>query len=152
MKLERILVPVDFSSCSLEAAEAAAALAGPHGARIVLLYIPELPGPIKADALIQPTPGAEPIPLIDFYTLRAEEKFKPYRAALGDHLEATRVVPGKKPADLILQIAEELGVDMIVMGTHGRQGMQRLLMGSVTEAVIRGTARPVLVIRGSEPA
>jgi nucleotide-binding universal stress UspA family protein len=59
---------------------------------------------------------------------------------------AQRLLCGK-PADEIVRCAEEEGVDMIVMGTHGRRGLSRLLMGSVSEAVVRRAPCPVLTIK-----
>jgi nucleotide-binding universal stress UspA family protein len=50
-------------------------------------------------------------------------------------------------AEDILRVAEEKNVDLIVMATHGRSGVRRLVLGSVTEKVIRATARPVLTVR-----
>jgi nucleotide-binding universal stress UspA family protein len=56
------------------------------------------------------------------------------------------------PAEEILRAAEEEGADLIVMGTHGRGGLSRLLMGSVAEAVMRKALCPVLTVRGPIPA
>ena len=55
-------------------------------------------------------------------------------------------------ASEILRVAEEVGADLIVMGTHGRSGVGRLLMGSEAEAVLRRAGCPVLVIKGHVPA
>jgi nucleotide-binding universal stress UspA family protein len=52
-----------------------------------------------------------------------------------------------EPAEEIIRFAKEENVDMIVMGTHGRTGFSRLLMGSVTEQVVRGAPCPVLTIK-----
>ena len=59
---------------------------------------------------------------------------------------SVRVEAGE-PSDLILQVAKEGRVDLIVMGTHGRTGLSRLLIGSVAEAVLRRSTCPVLTIR-----
>jgi nucleotide-binding universal stress UspA family protein len=53
--------------------------------------------------------------------------------------------------DLINQAATELGVDLIVMGTHGRRGVTRVLMGSVAETVVRSAPCPVLTVRSHKP-
>lgn len=149
-KVRRILVPVDFSACSMAATRAALTLAQGLKAEVVLLHIPELPGAVEPDALIHPEPGAPEIPLTEFFRQRAEVEFVPYREVLGATLTDTRVVPARRPEEVIISVADDLDADMIVMGTHGRRGLQRWLMGSVTERVLRETARPVLVIRGGE--
>ncbi len=61
----------------------------------------------------------------------------------------TRVVVDYDPAPAILEVAEEVGADLLVVGTHGRGGLSRVLLGSVADKVIRGTTRAVLVHRGS---
>lgn len=70
---------------------------------------------------------------------------------LDDHEAETRVRVEYHPAPAILQIAEDVDAELIVLGTHGRGGLRRLLLGSVADKVIRGTHRPVLVHRGVGP-
>jgi nucleotide-binding universal stress UspA family protein len=67
---------------------------------------------------------------------------------LGQRTVETRVRVDYHPAPAILETAEDYGADLIVLGTHGRGGLRRLLLGSVADKVIRGTHRPVLVHRG----
>ena len=54
-------------------------------------------------------------------------------------------------AEEVLRVADDVGADLIVMGTHGRTGLGRVLMGSVAEAVLRGSRCPVLVVKGPIP-
>jgi nucleotide-binding universal stress UspA family protein len=61
----------------------------------------------------------------------------------------TAVVHGR-PHEVIVDYAEQHGVDLVVMGTHGRHGVQRFLLGSVTERVVRTSSIPVLTVRGEE--
>jgi nucleotide-binding universal stress UspA family protein len=63
----------------------------------------------------------------------------------------TRLTDGD-PAGEILVVAKKLGCSLIVMGTHGRSGLGRLLMGSVAEAVVRGASCPVLAVKSSVAA
>jgi universal stress protein A len=56
------------------------------------------------------------------------------------------------PAEMILRVAEEVHADLIVMGTHGRTGLSRLLMGSVAEQVVRRAPCPVLTMKAPFPA
>ena len=58
--------------------------------------------------------------------------------------------PGKSIPSAILEVAHDLGADLIVIGTHGRRGFNRLLMGSVAEQVVRLSTLPVLLVRGSD--
>lgn len=69
-------------------------------------------------------------------------------AWLGDRSTELRVQVDYHPAPAILEVAEEEDVDLITVGTHGRGGLRRLVLGSVADKVIRGTHRPVLVHRG----
>jgi nucleotide-binding universal stress UspA family protein len=147
MQLKRILVPMDFSHSALAAAREAADLARLSGGKIILLNVPELPSSIGLDTLINPSPGAPGIPLREYFARKADADFADLKAELGDLIEAVRIRPNRKPAIEIIAEAEEQDVDLIVMGTHGRQGLQRLLMGSVTETVLRQSLRPVMVIR-----
>lgn len=70
------------------------------------------------------------------------------RQWLGDRPTEVRVQVDYHPAPAILELAEEEAVDLIALGTHGRGGLRRLVLGSVADKVIRGTHRPVLVHRG----
>ena len=71
-------------------------------------------------------------------------------AAKKDGLKAKSVVSEGNPADAIIEYAEKNGVDLIVMSTHGRSGVTRFAMGSVTDKVIRTAVQPVLVVTPAE--
>lgn len=146
MQLDTILVPIDFSESSLAAARSAASLARLSGGTLVLLHVPELPGGIGLDTLINPAPGEPGIPLREYFARKADKDFAALKAELGELVSAVRIRPSRKPAVEIVAEADAQDADMIVMGSHGRVGFQRLLMGSVTESVLRETTRPVLVI------
>lgn len=141
VSVERILVPVDFSDCSLEALEYAALLAQRSGAALSLLHV------------------LEPVSYGLDFTLGHEHKREEMRARLtkrlagfvgalaGAKITADSHVRGGIPADSILDGARTLPADMIVMGTHGRRGVSHALSGSVTEAVLRQSRCPVLTVR-----
>jgi nucleotide-binding universal stress UspA family protein len=142
LKLETILCPTDFSKPSEYAFELAAALARDHGARLVVLHA--LPPTIVYGELV-PMPPTPP----DEYLPKFWEAFHRLEAADPRARELrieTRVVEGT-PADTIREIAEEIGASLIVMGTHGRTGLSRLLMGSVAEEVLRKAACPVMTVK-----
>jgi nucleotide-binding universal stress UspA family protein len=133
-----ILHPTDCSARAWPALGVARALARGHGARLVLLHV------APAEVL---TGGTFYAP-VDPAPARAElERLKDElaRAGLGESVEA-RFHQGD-PVSEILAAANELGCDLIVMGSHGRTGLRRLLMGSVAEAVIRKAPCLTMVVK-----
>jgi universal stress protein A len=145
--LTRVLVPTDFSPSSRAALEYATFLARELRAELSVLHVWEPPGYVGPDTLaLLPIAAAQQ----DWDRTRADvvrqvEQFLGTIPARPGHV-SVRVEAGE-PSDTILQIAKELGADLIVMGTHGRTGLSRLLIGSVAEAVLRRSACPVLTIR-----
>lgn len=150
MQLDKILVPVDFSECSVKAARAAADLARLSGGRLILLHVPEVATGIGRETPIRPVPGADPIPLHAYLEQQTAGDFTALQAELGEVPTVVRIRTARKAAGEIIAEASEQAVDLIVMGSHGREGFQRLLMGSVTETVIRQSTIPVLVIRNTD--
>jgi nucleotide-binding universal stress UspA family protein len=133
-----ILFPTDFSTASDAAIEHAATLAASSGATLLILHVEEPPLAYGGGELYYgiPEPDSERIrKMLD--DVRPKDSTVPctHRLTMGD------------PAAEIVRIAAEEGAEMIVLGTHGRTGMTRLLMGSVAEAVVRRAPCPVLVYR-----
>jgi len=145
IEISRILCPVDFSEPSTVALRAAFMLARWYDADVVVPYIAQLSLP--------PAPFA-PVPPI---TLTNEERERTRvqlqrfveDAGPGDVRVDTEVREGSVVDD-ILRLADEQPADLIVMGTHGRTGFDHLLVGSVTERVLRKSDRPVLTVRGGD--
>ncbi len=133
-----ILHPTDFSKGSWPALGVARTLARAHGARLVLLHV------APAEIL---TGGSFYAPADLGPEQEALEKLKDEsaKAGLGGSVQA-RFSQGD-PVSEILLAAEELGCDLIVMGSHGRTGLRRLLMGSVAEVVIRHAPCLTLIIK-----
>jgi len=138
MKTEKILAPTDLSEASREALKYATVFARDTGARLIIAYVHE---PATAFTAGEPPAAAA---VIDDESLKHRlAEIKPsdpdvpyeHRFLLGD------------PVHQICECADEEGVDMIVMGTHGRTGLSRLLMGSVAEAVVRRAHCPVLTVK-----
>ena len=73
------------------------------------------------------------------------------RRRLGDRRVGAHMLLEDEPADGILKTADELQADVIVVGTHGRTGISRLRFGSVAEAIVRRSTRPVLVVGPGVP-
>ncbi|MGH9324209.1 MAG: universal stress protein [Vicinamibacteria bacterium] len=153
MELARILVPTDFSDAAKRAFEQALALARSGPAEILLLH--RLPLPLPA-ALPPPADlgvGAfELVPLLDHYTKEAREKAEERlrdlarRARKGVRIETT-LEEADEPYEAILRKASEWKADLVVMGTHGRRGIDKLLMGSVASAVLHRSEGNVMVLR-----
>jgi nucleotide-binding universal stress UspA family protein len=134
-----ILVPVDFEGASRRAIEAARWLAGPLGADLVLVHAHERHG------FSHPELPDELVTRIDDLAEQAAQKSL---TEMAGEAGATRALfRFGDPSARILEAATEIGASMIVMGTHGRSGLGRLLMGSVAAEVVRAAPVPVLTVR-----
>jgi nucleotide-binding universal stress UspA family protein len=142
MRITTILVPLDGSVLGETALPTAVELARQHGARLLLLRAAE------AHSL----PIVDPIQPQVEAVREAEEYLAAVRARLAeagiDEID-TSVWYGA-PAEAIVEAARYRTVDLIVMSSHGRSGLGRLVLGSVAETVLRGTRVPILLIRPGE--
>jgi nucleotide-binding universal stress UspA family protein len=141
MKLDTVLVPLDGSALAEGALPRAAELAIASGARLVL---------VRA-AFAHTYPGGDPIAAQVSVIQDAELYLKDVVArmkALGVKDVRPSVWYGT-PARAIIDAAEFNHVDLIVMMSHGRSGLGRLVMGSVAESVLRGTTMPILLLRAT---
>jgi len=138
LPLKQILVPIDWSKESIQAFEVAASLARENGAQLVVLHV------VSLKAVMYGPPSKS------YLDHMREElcRMKPsdpkvhveYRLAEGD------------PVAAILTATREANCDLIVMGTHGRRGVRRLLAGSVAEEVVRKAPCPVLTLKTKSAA
>ncbi len=140
-RIQRILAPLDFSDCSLDAIEYAIFVAKTFDAALTIQHV------------------LEPISFGLDFTLRHVEERRQQRkqveswlSDLGSSLDAqglriTHVVTAGEAADSILARSQEQRCDVIVMGTHGRRGISHLVSGSVAEAVLRKATCPVLTVK-----
>ncbi|HWE39444.1 MAG TPA: universal stress protein [Isosphaeraceae bacterium] len=143
---QTILFAADFSARSRAAFDVACSLADEATTRIVALHVVE-PGPVP-----EPTVSFGELGLMDAedesglgYRERLELRLRRYYVPHRPVELEYRVAVGT-PADVVLRTAEEVGADLIVMGSHGRSGMRRLLAGSVAESVLRRSRYPVLAL------
>lgn len=144
-----ILVPHDFSSSANHAAAIARDEAKLHGANILLLHVVDLPGQLKPETVIVPDETGAPINIKDYAVRQAEAHLADIAARLAkDGVTVQSYIRIGKPEDEIVKFASENHVDLIAMGTHGRTGLEHLLVGSVAERVVRTSKVPVLTIRG----
>jgi nucleotide-binding universal stress UspA family protein len=146
IKLNTILVPSDFSECSDAAVRYGLELARRFDAKLHLLHVIQDPAtqPWAAEGLS--------IPLLDAVE-QWQKAAKERLAALVPAADAGRVTVATTiamPYPDILRYAEENAVDLIVMGTHGRSGVSHMLLGSITERVVRRAPCPVLTVRHPE--
>jgi len=138
MKTRRILVPIDFSTGSDAALEMATSLARDSGGSLVLAHVEIIPLSAAGGEYLYavPEPPTEEL-LAKLNAIELPDSQVPVER---------RLLAGD-PADAIIRLAKTEDVDLIVMGTHGRRGLTRLLMGSVAEAVVRAAPCPVLTVK-----
>ena len=145
--IRRVLVPIDFSPSSRAALEYATFLAGTLGASLEALHVWEPPGYVGPDTLaLLPVGAGQPGWEQTRTEVRREVDHFLAKASPKPQGHSVRVEAGE-PSDAILNVAKDSGADLIVMGTHGRTGLSRLLIGSVAEAVLRRSTCPVLTVR-----
>lgn len=139
--LERILVPVDFSDCSLDALEYAALVAQRSKAALTLLHVLE-PISYGLDFTFPHKATRESIKA--GHTKRVGDLVSALASA---GVPSECLIVGGLPTDSILDAARKQPADLIVMGTHGRRGLSHALFGSIAEAVLRKSSCPVLMVR-----
>jgi nucleotide-binding universal stress UspA family protein len=144
----RILVPTDFSETADAALAYAKGLATRLGASLHLLYVFS---DLSATATMVPEVY---VPLPPEVRERAldearESLLKRLGTAEEKHFRGTRTIVTGLTAKEIVQYAIDNGIDLIVMGTHGRRGVAHLLLGSVAEQVLRTAPCPVLTVRNT---
>lgn len=136
MKLKKILCPVDFSNFSSAANQYASIVAKSSGAEIVYLHV-SLPDVTSSSyACVDLEQEAE----------RDRQRLEEYKPDI-EGIDSSYEIRFGSPANIIVTYAVEHGIDLIVMGTHGRTGWRRIAMGSVAEEVVRTANCPVLAIK-----
>lgn len=142
---QAILIPTDGSACSDKAASHGVALAKAVGAKLTFLHVLDpLPTGMPAEAL---SSASYLTKMLEDSRRYAEEALAKAQAlAAGAGVEAdTLLLEQTRPVDGIVKALG--GRDLVVMGSHGRSGLGRLLLGSVTEGVMRLSDTPILVVR-----
>lgn len=137
-EFKRILVPVDFSDQSLNALRTARMLAGDDASRLCVLHVAE---PLHVDWHADTSAIQR-----EAHKVVREVLAKFVRAEFGEAAPKALFRPGN-PVDVILKQAATMKADLIVLGTQGRTGLPRALIGSVAERVVRHAPCPVLVVR-----
>jgi nucleotide-binding universal stress UspA family protein len=138
LPLRAILVPVDFSEHSDSVFRLACSLARDHGARVYLLHVLATPAAVYAGGMVLAVPNDNKD--------QAWNSLRQFQAPDPSISVEPRLAEGDA-ADAILRVIADLHCDLVVMGTHGRTGLGRLLMGSVAEKVVRRAPCPVLTVK-----
>ncbi len=146
MTYQHILVPVDDSDISAAAVGQAISLAKAFGSKITTVCV------IAVDPFI----GVDfynVTPVITEYFIEAEAHAKKtlaniqHRCTLEGISADSRIIKGEPTETGIVHLADEIGADLIVIGSHGRTGFKKLMLGSVAEDVLNKTHLPVLVVK-----
>ena len=146
---KKILVPLDGSDLAERAIWHAAEVAKGTDAEIILLHAILVPMPVGENRFSRVTEKT----LLEKVSRESSE----YLDRIGADLRAKghkvrAVVDGRPPADAILHVSDQEGADLIVMSTHGRTGLSRLVMGSTAESVLRATHRTIMLVKPERPA
>jgi nucleotide-binding universal stress UspA family protein len=141
-----ILVPTDFSAASKKAIEYADAFASTFQSRVTLLHVLE-------PLVLPPDYGYIPAysPEDEALQVDAARRQLLERASSMDSAHQTEVlIRVGRPWHEVVSVVSELGIDLLVVTTHGRTGLRHMLMGSVAEKIVRHASCPVLVVRPGE--
>ncbi|MGB7603793.1 MAG: universal stress protein [Candidatus Sulfotelmatobacter sp.] len=141
---QKVLIAVDGYPVAAHAADVGAQLARSLGAEVALLYTVD---PSIARGNQSGVPGSE---LVAQAEVDAKRLLATFRERLALRPPALEFLQVGKPATEIVKAAKEWPADLIVIGSHGRRGVERVLLGSVAEAVLRHAPCPVLVVRAPE--
>jgi nucleotide-binding universal stress UspA family protein len=146
LAIKQILVPVDFSNCSLKALTYAVAFARQFKAAITVLYVVQ-PYYVAGDYA-----GG-----LDYATLEQEIEENSTRRlkelakeVIGASAKYTVLIERGRPVDEIARTADELNIDLIIISTHGHTGLKHVVLGSTAENVVRHAPCPVLTVRVEE--
>lgn len=146
MHIRAILLPTDFSECADCALPYATQWARATGARIICLHVVEPLMPAVGYAAV-----AEPLPVVDMSEQLQQTAARelPKLAAREEcaGLEVEELLAHGEAAGEIVRVAAERDVDLIILSSHGRTGLGRMLFGSTAESVVRHARCPVLVVK-----
>jgi nucleotide-binding universal stress UspA family protein len=142
-RIRTILHPTDFSDTATRAFKYACEMARDNRARLVAMHVLEPVGPLMADGIM--------LPMETEYVRGAAREQLRTLAPTERGFEFERMFREGLAPDAIVEAADEVRADLIVMGTHGRSGLSRLLLGSVAEQVLRRARCPVLFVKETQP-
>jgi len=140
--IEKILVPTDGSEHSVRAAEYAISIAKTNDAQIMVIYVVD-------EVVVDQFSKVAERQAIERELKRDGQRYIHYIIGLAETegVESSSMLVKGRPFEQILNLAKGLKIDLLVMGTYGHQGSERILMGSVAERVIQYSPCPVLVVK-----
>jgi len=145
-RLDRILLPTDFSGCANYALPYAAAIARATSATIICVHVVEPVVPtVGYSGLAEPMPIADVSEQLEDSAERELPRLAECEECAGLDIEEV-IVHGDAAAEIV-RVATEREVDLIVISSHGRTGLGRIIFGSTAEAVVRHATCPVLVVK-----
>ncbi len=142
--IQKILCPIDFSPPSRNALRYANEFAKAMNAKITVMHVIQ-PQPIAADVNVPYIP-----PEVEMEQAAKDDMAHLVREIVSEGVLVEQVLAFGLPSDCVIAQAKKENADVIILGTHGRSGISRLLMGSTAESVIRHAACPVLVVKAEE--
>jgi nucleotide-binding universal stress UspA family protein len=146
MQVRSILLPTDFSECASYALAYATSLARDANASLVCVHVVESVMPtVGYTGITEPLPVADISEQLEDSATRELPKIADREECAG--LEIEEVIAHGDAASEIVRVAKERNVDLIVISSHGRTGLGRILFGSTAEAVVRHATCPVLVVK-----
>ena len=149
MQIRSILLPTDFSECGNFALSYAASLARTFGASILCLHVIEPMVPtVGYSGMTEPLPLADISDQLEDSAERELPKIAECEECAG--LDVEELIVHGEAASEIVRVAKDRKVDLIVVSSHGRTGLGRILFGSTAEAVVRHASCPVLVVKPSQ--
>jgi nucleotide-binding universal stress UspA family protein len=139
-RLQRLLAATDFSETAAAGLDWAVDLASRHEARVDLVHALQLPGP-TTDFIVSPPDWSEALQAAALRRLEEETaRVRDRGVGITTHLRLGAAAPA------ILETADELAVDLVVLGTRGLTGLRHLLLGSTAQRVVQQSARPVFCV------
>jgi nucleotide-binding universal stress UspA family protein len=150
MTTRKVLCPVDFSAASREALIRAREFAGSMSAELTVLHAYWVPHYIQPNLLVWMATG--PRPIWEIAEEQANTELDAFLSSIDPKLgeQVTKRIVHDDPANAIIELARQEQISMIVMGTHGRTGAARLMLGSVAERVVRLAPCPVLTLHAPD--
>jgi nucleotide-binding universal stress UspA family protein len=144
--IKRLVVPVDYSKSAYDVLNFAADLARTLGASLLVLHVWECEPNLPATLTVV-TPSGERRQLVSLVEEQAHSGMQAFLAGANlDGIEVEQRVARGDAASAIVQEAAQAGADLIVMGTRGVKGVERWLLGSVAEKVLRASVVPVMTV------
>jgi nucleotide-binding universal stress UspA family protein len=146
MSFRRVLIALDASAIAAHALEAGLSLARALGADVALVHV------VDPKLAVAPEAGVPATALMAEAKRDGQGLLAAATARAGSASPPWQFLREGQPAKEIIAAAREWAADLIVLGTHGRSGVARAVLGSTADAVVRHAPCPVVVVRGEAPA